>query len=149
MEFFCFSDPTKDNNSEDKVTYICTLSPLFDIQLVHNLSYIVSLQFQRSPQPDQNSTAAFNESALFDSDISTDDEDSFVSVPVVVNELSLTLISESKMFHRGIFLFKCLFTPFVIGSLLLFCVRMYLNDLVIFDQTLTNNWMALSPYERS
>jgi hypothetical protein len=52
-------------------------------------------------------------------------------VPVIVNELALTLITESVDFHRGIFLLKCLFTPFVIAALLLFCVRMYLNDLYI------------------
>ena len=113
------------------MTYVCTLSPLFDIQLVNNDSHIVTLTFQRF-QSNTNFSVR-NETELFPDEDEVDEVDveDIFSVPIVVNELALTLISESRQFHRGIFLLKCLFTPFVIGALLLFCVRMYLNDLYI------------------
>ena len=108
------------------MTYICTLSPLFDIQLVNNVSHIVSLQFHKLRMNLTNDTDSLDEMEL-----EKETEKYFLSAPVVVTELALTLITESKEFHRGIFLLKCLFTPFVVGALLLFCVRMYLNDLYI------------------
>ena len=113
------------------MNYVCTLSPLFDIQLVNNDSHIVTLTFQRF-QSNTNFSVR-NETELFPDEDEVDEVDveGIFSVPIVVNELALTLISESRQFHRGIFLLKCLFTPFVIGALLLFCVRMYLNDLYI------------------
>ncbi len=116
------------------MTYVCTLSPLFDIQLVNNDSHIVTLTFQ--PYQSNTNISVKNETELFPdedevNDVDVDAVDDIFGVPIVVNELALTLISESRQFHRGVFLLKCLFTPFVIGALLLFCVRMYLNDLYI------------------
>ena len=133
-----------------ELTYICTLSPLFDIHLVGNESHIITIQFEKlKPHHSNNqnnnnnnnsSNSDKNETDVLDGDDedeSDDDYDSdvidddFLTMPVTVKVLALTLIAENRDFHRGIFLLKCLFTPFVIGALLLFCVRMYLNDLYI------------------
>jgi hypothetical protein len=81
---------------------------------------------------DRNETGLFNDyepDAEFEPEL--EPEADFLGAPVSVNVVALTLITESKDYHRGIFLLKCLSTPFVIGALLLFCVRMYLNDLYI------------------
>ena len=60
--------------------------------------------------------STFNETdESSDDEASEVDEVDFLSLPVTVNVLSLTLVTESTDFHRGLFLLKCLFTPFVIG----------------------------------
>merc|ERR1712223_1980569 len=97
--------------------YSCTLTPLFSIELLSNQSYILQLNF--SP-PKKNVSLAD------DSIFST-----MSSKPALIKEISLTVIVEDDNFHAALFYLKCLCVPFVLGALIMFCIRLYLNDLYV------------------
>ena len=94
--------------------YLCTISPLFDLQLPSNSSYSVTLEFSA---PESSSTRPRWESEFF-------------SNPASLRP-TLTLVVESKSHHVFLFYLKCIATPFVMTALVWFVVRMYLNDLYI------------------
>ena len=43
----------------------------------------------------------------------------------------MTIILEDDGFHAALFYLKCLCVPFVLGALIMFCIRLYLNDLYV------------------
>ena len=112
-----FSELVAANEMIPSAQYICSISPLLDIQLPSNSSYILTLEF-RPPTFPENSSSFLNESWTF------------FANPALLRP-SLTLIVESRQFHKGVFYLKCFFTPFLLTSLVWFCVKMYFNDLYI------------------
>ncbi len=94
--------------------YLCTISPLFDIQLPSNSSYVVTLEFS----PPESSPD------------SPPEDLEFFSNPSFLRP-TLTLVVESKSHHVFLFYLKCIASPFVITALIWFVVKMYLNDLYI------------------
>jgi hypothetical protein len=92
--------------------YLCTISPLLDIQLPSNSSYVVTLEFSSPKSP------------------ATDEEAEFFSNPSFLRP-TLTLVVESKSHHVFLFYLKCISTPFLLTALVWFIVKMYLNDLYI------------------
>ena len=90
------------NNESDKL--VCTLTPLLDLQLVRNQSYLITLNFNS--------------------------EKSVFTQPGLVSTY-LTTVIESSQFHDVLFYMKCLFTPLTLLSLVYFCTKIHLNDLYI------------------
>jgi hypothetical protein len=119
-------------SSPSTVEYSCTLTPLFSIELLSNQSYIVQLNFA----PPLNAS---------------DDMFGITEQPARINSLDLTVIVEDEGFHAALFYLKCLCVPFIlgtyllsrddhillqcilsfIGALVMFCIRLYLNDLYV------------------
>lgn len=96
--------------------YSCTLTPLFSIELLSNQSYILQLSF---------SPVSANESS--------DHQDVFGITEriVAIKDVSLTIIVEDKSFHTALFYLKCFCVPFILGALVVFGIRLYLNDLYV------------------
>ena len=95
--------------------YSCTLTPLFAIELLSNQSYILQLNFSPAAEVKNDSSIDFN----------------FTERPVVVKEISLTLVVEDDSFHTAMFYLKCFCVPFILGALVMFGIRLYLNDLYV------------------
>lgn len=155
---------TKDNSGNKKasVTYKCTLAPLFDILLVNaNSSYLVRIQFITPlPEPSNDEHQAEPENAQPPGEESTDKQEGSKRryeidkghVPAsILNSLpktikaSLTLLTETSEFHSALMIAKCIFVPFLILALCLFCIRTYLNDLYVTipDRLLITSAMAI------
>jgi len=100
------------------VDYSCTLTPLFSIELLSNQSYILQLNF--SPHRAKNG-----------SDTSDLDTFGITESPVVIKQAFLTLIVEDRGFHTAMFYLKCFCVPFILGALVIFGIRLYLNDLYV------------------
>ena len=130
------------NQAKDKlramkasVTYTCTLTPLFDLLLVNtNSSYLVQLQF-KSPSKKEVMT---NDIETPDSDVYKKYkieegrvEGTLLNSPAARITTFLTLITELSEFHSALMIAKCIFAPFVIAALCLFCIRTYQNDLYV------------------
>ena len=97
--------------------YICAISPLIDIQLPQNDSFIINLAFQpqlNHSNPVTNTTEYF---AFFEHKSKT--------------KAYLTLLIESESYHKSLFYMKCLMTPLVLSALVWFSVRLYMHDLYI------------------
>ena len=105
-----FSD---DGSSMTSIDYACTLTPLFSLELLSNQSYILQLSF--SPQSSNKSYDLFG----------------LTTRTVTVQKAALTLVIESSAFHSAIFYLKCFCLPFVLGALVIFSIRLYLNDLYV------------------
>ena len=105
-----FSD---DGSSMTSIDYSCTLTPLFSLELLSNQSYILQLSF--SPQSSNKSYDLFG----------------LTTRAVTVQKAALTLVIESSAFHSAIFYLKCFCLPFVLGALVIFSIRLYLNDLYV------------------
>ena len=85
-------------------------------KIIHNRNNTNTSSSTNTNTSSSSSMSTFNETdESSDDEASEVDEVDFLSLPVTVNVLSLTLVTESTDFHRGLFLLKCLFTPFVIG----------------------------------
>ena len=93
--------------------YSCTLTPLFAIELLANQSYILQLNF--SPYTKNDSVDFFG----------------ITERPVIVKDISLTLVVEDESFHTAMFYLKCFCVPFILGALVMFGIRLYLNDLYV------------------
>jgi len=100
------------------VDYSCTLTPLFSIEMLSNQSYILQLNF--SPPRPQNG-----------SDASDMDTFGITESSVVIKQAFLTLIVEDRGFHTAMFYLKCFCVPFILGALVIFGIRLYLNDLYV------------------
>ena len=100
------------------VDYSCTLTPLFSVELLSNQSYILQLSFT-PPVPKNGSL----HQVLDDFGIS--------QTPVVIKQASLTLIVEDRNFHTALFYLKCFCVPLILGGLVIFGIRLYLNDLYV------------------
>ena len=95
------------------IEYSCTLTPLFSLELLSNQSYILQLSF--SPPSSNHSQDSFG----------------LTTRAARVQKAALTLVIESSAFHSAIFYLKCFCVPFVLGALVIFCIRLYLNDLYV------------------
>ncbi len=101
--------------------YTCTLTPLVSIELLSNLSYVLQLSFA---PPNK----AKNHSSLDDS---LDDKFGITERPVLIKEASMILIAEDSKFHTALFYLKCFCVPWILGALVVFGIRLYLNDLYV------------------
>ena len=50
---------------------------------------------------------------------------------MTVKKAGLTLVLEDDQFHTALFYLKCFCVPFVLGALVIFSIRLYLNDLYV------------------
>ena len=127
------------SHSEEKatVTYTCTLTPLFDLLLVNtNSSYLVRLRFispeevnLKIPKAIQKVDKRKNNRRYKIEKGS--EESSLLNSPAARIQTYLTLITEISQFHTALMIAKCIFTPFILAALGLFCVRTYQNDLYV------------------
>ncbi len=90
--------------------------------MLSNTSYIVQVTF--SPAIEYE---AINETYSEPYEV----QETMTSVPVKVRTLALTLVVEDDKFHEAVFYLKCISVPFILGGLVLFCIRLYLNDLYV------------------
>ena len=90
---------------DERTSYICTLSPLFDIQSVGPIgtTYLVSLSVSPS-QASANDTF-------------------FTTTPASVVSPTLTVVTESPEFHAAMAVSRCIFLPAVTAALAFFVTR--------------------------
>lgn len=118
--------------------YLCSLAPLIDVQVPGNKSYILSLRFRpvgsapageekgdRRQKEEAGKKVNLSEPFDFDSLVEEASEEpprnvseaeELFSLPAEVRG-HLTLVSESRHYHKAVFYMKCLFVPFVIAAL--------------------------------
>jgi len=65
------------------------------------------------------------------SDASDLDAFGITESPVVIKQAFLTLVVEDRGFHTAMFYLKCFCVPFILGALVIFGIRLYLNDLYV------------------
>ena len=130
------------NQTKDKIlataTYTCTLTPLFDLLLVNsNSSYLVRLRFinpegvnLKIPKAIEKSidNKAYNRRYKIEKG---QVESNVLNSKAARIQTYLTLITEISQFHTALMIAKCIFTPFVLAALCLFCIRTYQNDLYV------------------
>ena len=125
-----FTELVKSKTMDRTAQYICSISPLLDINLPHNKSYIVTLEFFPDIADYNQSLVTRISSSKTQVNVSSNEYYSFFEGQADINPI-LTLVMESRDFHTCLFYLKCIFTPFVVAALIWFFVRMYLNDLYI------------------
>ena len=91
---------------DERTSYICTLSPLFDIQSVGPIgtTYLVSLSVSPSQVSPANDTF-------------------FTTTPASVVSPTLTVVTESPEFHAAMAVSRCIFLPAVTAALAFFVTR--------------------------
>ena len=123
------------SNSEEKatVTYTCTLTPLFDLLLVNtNSSYLVRLRFISPEEVNLKIPKAIQKVGKRKNNRrykieKGSGESSLLNSPAARIQTYLTLITEISQFHTALMIAKCIFTPFILAALGLFCVRLQQN----------------------
>jgi len=113
-----------DDESNNRVSYTCTLSPLFDQKVVaSNATFTLTLRISSASA----TTSTFAEA---------------LAVHILP---TLTVVTESPDFHRALAVSRCVFLPLVTAALAFFVSRSYQNDLYVSipDRLLISAGLAL------